>query len=98
VARPVEIYRRQNFKQLERKLTVGTRFVEREGYLEISGEVLTEPTIREITLDGKIRRQLEWTARIQTPGKTYAPVELHYLVTDGAEHYGPKIFMPGDDA
>lgn len=79
-----------HFFETAAALTAGDSFVEQDGFGSEEYTVLTNPVIDPKgyqSRDGKFSRQVSWTATRLTDG-----VECDFLITEGMEHYGPKIY------
>lgn len=80
--RPTEMYYQIRFKDAV-GLKKGEEFVE-VGYGDIVAMVVeTEPTVEQ---NGE-HVQVKWEAKEHVSGR-----DVNYLMTEGLEHYGPKIY------
>lgn len=66
------------------ELQVGDRIIEEVYGRAIPMRVLTPPEVTEHKVSGELRRKVEFT--------TISGVEeIHILLTEGLEHYGPRL-------
>ena len=69
------------------ELNVGDIFYECQSGMNIEAKVVTQPTSENIDISGKERIQWKWLA-VNTTTKE----EIDYCLTEGLEHYGPRLY------
>lgn len=75
-----------SFEELT-ELKVGEVFFECDSGVNLTFSVTVDPVISKCDISGKEHRQVAWTANNVASGK-----DTIFMVTEGLEHYGPKIY------
>lgn len=70
-----------------KNLKIGDEFYEFAYGINIHLVVTSDVKENTVIIDGKGRKQYSWFAR-----NVDADHEVEYLVTEGLEHYGPKLY------
>jgi hypothetical protein len=69
------------------ELNVGDIFYECQSGFNIQAKVTTQPKSKTITFMEEEKIQWQWTAVNVTTGE-----EINYCLTEGLEHYGPRLY------
>lgn len=69
------------------QLNVGDIAYECQYGMNLKFVVKTKPVVEDCDMSDKVRRQVTWTAENVIDGS-----KIDYLVTEGMEHYGSRIY------